>query len=265
MKENLQRLFFGAEVHTPWPSNFPKGRLLKEEDRHLTLSFLGNISLEPLKDRLEEIPHPPCLGEVGYFDSCVFLPPHHENVVAWHVNWLRPTSSYAVFQKSLANWLTSSGYTVDLREWNPHVTLCRKPFHVQQWKDSFLSLPFYASGIHLYESLGNLTYRSLWNIEIPPPFMEVEHDADWAFLIYGENLQQIYLHSFIALAFKIPQLLPLFEPINSFQSLDEIIISLNKKISQLDSESGCLIKAVSFHGSLCAQNSLLQWEMIVDV
>lgn len=265
MKEEIKRLFFGVEVHAPWPSEFPPGRLLDKTHRHLTLAFLGNIPYLPLLNLLENFPNPSgFLGSVAHFDSCLSLPERHPHVVAWHVHW-DEDSPIIEFQKILVNWLLSHHYSLDTREWNPHVTLCRQPFDLPAWKKSFKPLPFYIGSIHLYESLGNSNYISLWKYPVKPPFEEIEHTADMAFIIRGTSLQQLYLHAFTSLAFKASEFLDFFKSPDSLNTLDDLIIALNAIIANVDGSVGCPMKAVSFHGDIVVNDSLLEWEMIVDV
>lgn len=267
MQENIKRLFFGVEVYSPWPIQLPKGRLLDEQHRHLTLAFLGNIPYLPLKEHLLEFPHfSSKVGSVGYFDACLTLPPRHPNVVAWHAHWLQKEEPLVLFQKRLSDWLISKGYSLDKRPWNAHVTLCRQPFEADQWNKDFIPLPFYTTSVHLYESVGNLSYLPIWSYPIAAPFEEISHTADMAFIIRGENLQQIYQHALIALAFKAPEFLDFIEPVEEFNHLDDVIIELNALVSKVDRAVGCPLKAVSFHGELTEiENALMAWEMIVDV
>lgn len=267
MQEDVKRLFFGIEVHAPWPSHVPKGRLLDENHRHLTLAFLGNIAYPPLREILDQFPKISFkIGEVGYFDSCLTLPPRHPHVIAWHAHWLEENPSIVRIQKILSDWLISHGYSLDERPWMPHVTICRQPFDAHMWMKDFSPLPFYASSIHLYESVGNLNYDPIWSYPVKAPFEEMNHTADMAFVIRGENLKQIYDHAFTALAFKAPELIKFFTPMKSLNHLDDIIIALNHIVSRADSEVGSPMKAISFHGEVIPlQDSLLQWEMIVDV
>jgi 2'-5' RNA ligase len=267
MSEEIKRVFFAIEVHAPWPSKLPQGRLLDETHRHLTLAFLGNIPYPPLHNILEHFPTPLMrIGSVGFFDSCLLLPPRHPHVVAWHAHWLEDHTALVTFQKQLMEWLLSHGYSLDTREWKPHVTICRQPFHAQEWQKAFAPLPFYTSSIHLYESVGNLQYVPIWSYPIKAPFEEIDHTADMAFIIRGETLRHIYHHAFIALAFKSPDFLDFFKPDAPLTSLDDIIIALNEMIARVDSAVGCPLKAVSFHGEIVVlPDSLLQWEMIVDV
>lgn len=267
MKEEIKRLFFGIEVHAPWPYLLPKGRILDQAHRHITLEFLGNIPYEPLKALLDHFPKPSMpIGIAGYFDSCLTLPHRHPHVVAWHAHWLDDNAPLAAFQSQLSLWLHSHQYSIDTRPWKPHVTICRQPFDSKEWKETFKPLPLYTSSIHLYESIGNLNYMPLWSYFVQPPFEEIEHTADIAFIIRGESLQQLYVNAFTSLSFKAPELLDYFAPGDSLNTLDDLIILLNTVICQTDGAVGCPMKAISFHGKITTlPDGLLQWEMIVDV
>lgn len=267
MQNDIKRLFFGIETHAPWPSHLPKGRLLEEDHRHLTLAFLGNIPFSPLKEKLNHFPKIHWkIGTVGYFDACLALPPHHPNVIAWHAQAFDNDSPLFGLQKILSEWLKMVGYSLDERPWMPHVTLCRKPFDADAWMKDFTPFPFYASSIHLYESLGNLNYMPLWSYPVKAPFEEINHTADVAFLIRGENLDQIYLHAFTAMAFKAPEVVKFFTSLSSLTHLDDVIIGLNDILSRVDREIGSPMKAVSFHGEIVPlSDGLFQWEMIIDV
>ena len=187
-------------------------------------------------------------------------------MIAWHAHFFDENTSIIAFQKTLNDWLFSQQYSLDTRAWNPHVTLCRQPFDPHAWKKAFTPLPFYTSSIHLYESRGNLNYIPLWSYPIKLPFEEIDHTADMAFIIRGETLQHLYLNAFACLAFKAPEFLDFFTHALSFSTLDDIIIALNGILCSVDAAVGCPMKAVSFHGEIVTlQDSLLQWEMIVDV
>ncbi|MBI5273490.1 MAG: hypothetical protein HY860_00360, partial [Chlamydiales bacterium] len=78
ISNHIKRLFFGFSLTAPWEELSPPARLLKEEDRHLTIYFLGNVPLFSL----EGLPFPSfSIGAVGIFDHLLFLPPHYPNVV----------------------------------------------------------------------------------------------------------------------------------------------------------------------------------------
>jgi len=269
MEPNKKRLFFGFEVIAPWPEKLPMGKLLDVHNRHITLAFLGTTDWNQLSQALTQFPIPPFkVGLAGKFDHCQFLPKRHSNVVAWHVEWIDDVQMLLAYQKGFTQWLIQKGFSPSQpdRKWLPHVTLCRKPFNARLWNDTFVSLPMIFQNLHLYESLGNSKYQSIWHYPILPPFEELDHIADIAFMIYGESLQQIVTHAQIALAFTFPPLLNYLEQVSELHSLEDIVIHLNSLISQTDKAIGCPFKAVSFHGDLVKRDdNTLQWEMIVDV
>lgn len=265
-KEENKRLFFGLEVNSTWPENLPKGRLLQEHERHLTVAFLGNVPYAKVKNFLKDIPKPPFkVGFAGYFDDILFLPPRFPKVVAWHANWLESSQTLNTYCKQLKSALEKHGFSIDKRELLSHVTLCRAPFMPKEWRKAFVSLPCIATHLHLYESLGNLHYQPIWTHAIQAPFEEIEHTADIAFHIYGEKISQLFTHAQIALAFRFPPLISFMRNIE-VNSLEEIIIYLNQLVTQADAELGCPFKAVSFHGNISEEpDKTLKWEMIVDV
>ncbi len=180
---------------------------------------------------------------------------------------------------------SSDCFGIDQKEWLSHVTVARGVIDQQQWRKFFRPLPCYATAIHLYETVEHGTYRSLWSYPFKAPFEELEHTADLAYLIYGNNLSEIYHNAFLALSFKEPQLL-LYKKANVLPSnLSDIIIALNRAIAELDRLTGSPFKAVSYHGEiqlirhLCPNQlknqkigtassgdvSICQWEMIVDI
>lgn len=267
MEPDVKRLFFAFEVQSPWPQELPQGRLLKEEQRHMTLAFLGNIPYDQLKSILPVIPKPTfSVGLAGCFDHCLFLPPRNPHVVAWNVEWLDDPSPMLSFQKNLVEWLQQNHFNMDHRPFLPHVTICRSPFQIRQWKEAFTPLPCILTKIHLYESIGNLNYEPIWSYPLSPPFEEIDHTADIAFRVYGENIEQLHHHALAALAFRHPQLLSLPYQKRNIDSLEMIIQDLNQRVSNADAESGCPLKAVSYHGNIDQESTtLLKWEMIVDV
>ncbi len=249
-----KRLFFATEIHAPWPESYPEGRLLAPDRRHLTLAFLGNV--EP--PDCANFPEPPIkLGVAGVLDELLIL----KNVVACHANVWQKENRLTQLKCDLESWRALS----DERPFLPHVTIARAPFDEKKWKESFSPLPFMTSTLHLYESLGNLCYEPIWSFPLVPPIEEMEHTADIAFRIRGEDLQEIYRNAQLALSFHHPEMLPELRPHEEVTSLDEIIFGLNDFISRVDTKMGASYKAVSFHGSIVQENEIKTWEMIVDV
>jgi 2'-5' RNA ligase len=267
MQEEIKRLFFGLEVLAPWPHEFPKGRLLADSCRHLTLAFLGQTSYTQLQTLLPTLPAFPLqVGLVGTFDQCLFLPEKQPHVVAWHVKWLEDVQPLEAFRHDLVAWLKKADIPVDEKNsFLPHVTICRSPQEKDKWQAAFKPLPLIVKDLHLYESLGNCTYKPIWSSQTQLPFEEIEHTADIAFRIWGKDITQMQLHAYAALAFKFPPLLDYFSYVQKANDLDDIVIGLNEIVAKADEELGCPYKAISFHGQLKEVDQILTWEMIVDV
>lgn len=265
-EEDSKRLFFGAQVEAPWPKDYPNARMIPEEVRHLTLAFLGQNSFSKFKKILPFIPRPSfVIGPVGIAKELVFLPKETSRVVASSIDWLKTNEPLNTYQKELSDWLQEQGYSLDQRPFFPHLTIARAPFDKEQWQEHFTPLPFFIKAIHLYQSMGNLQYQTLWQCSLLPPFDELEHTADIAFLIRGHSIQELHRHAQIALTFKFPPLIKFYTS-HLQNSLEEIIISLNERIALADADVGCPFKAVSFHGTIKPdEENILHWEMIVDV
>lgn len=266
--EDEKRLFFALEVNAPWPEKLPRGRLLHPQERHMTLAFLGNVSFSLIKEKISLIPPLPLkVGLVGFFTSCLLLPPRRPHVVAWEFSFLDDPSSLLSFRDALLKWLKREELPVDIHEgpFLAHVTIARAPFAKEEWQRAFEERPLTLGSLHLYESLGGLRYKPIWSHPLKSPFEEIEHTADLAFHIRGETLQQIFQHAKVALSFHFPSFLKFGTPDLHLETLDEIIIELNAMITRADKTIGAPFKAVSFHGSLEKEEEVWLWEMIVDV
>lgn len=262
---SLKRLFFGLEMCSPWPEKLPRGRILPEESRHLTLAFIGQCDPSRLGSILDLFPlNHLRLGFCGFFDDLLFLPQNKPRVVCWHPTFLSQADPLFAWQGAIADWLRSAGYSIETRPFLPHVTLARSPFQVKQWEIAFHPLPFYGFRVHLYESVGHLRYVPLWTHALLPPFEEIAHTADQAFVIRGENLKELYEHAFTALAFEFHELLA-YHSREEVKSLDEVIALLNHCLAKADSEVGAPFKAVCYSGEITEKEGLLKWEMIIDV
>jgi len=265
LDNDTKRLFFGAQVKAAWPQEFPQGRFIAEEMRHITLAFLGQEEFPKLEKQLKNIPKPSFrLGIVGIGSELLFLPKAHARVVALNTSWLEDPQPLFSFQVALSEWLMSCGYSLRRNSFLPHITIARAPFQKEEWEKHFEPIPFFLSAIHLYESLGHLDYRSLWSHALIDPFIELEHTADIAFEIRAESIKQLFVHAQLALFFKFPPLSQFYTP-SSTETLDAIIIELNRMIALADAECGCPFKAVSFHGTIVKRHGFFTWEMIVDV
>lgn len=247
-----------------WPAVLPHGRLVAENCRHLTLVFLGNT---PLKSVLSWIDSAPCLDVAiapsGWIKKWLFLPDEaHARVVAGSVDWLEGEGAFSLFVSSLSAFLKKN----DPRPFFPHITIARKPFDVEEWKKDAPLIPFFIREITLYESLGHLHYEPRWSYPLTPPFEEIAHAADLAFLVRGQTFGKLLQHAYLALSFHFPQFLTHRVADAELSSLDEVIMQLNRVITEIDRTVGSPFKAVSFHSELHKlENNLLQWKMIVDV
>jgi 2'-5' RNA ligase len=262
-----KRLFFGAAVSAPWSKTLPEGRIIHEESRHITLAFLGQISFPEFKPVLSSFPLPTFhFGPIGKCDKILFIPERHPRCAALHVEWLEKNEPLNNYYQSIRKWMQEKNLAIDKHnELLSHITLARWPFDRNDWKEAFQELPVIITGIHLYESVGNLTYKPLWSHPLVFPFDEIDHTADIAFHIKAEDMKQLHLHAQFALSFKFPPFISYISKELS-DSLDEIIIDLNETIAKADAEIGCPFKAVSFHGNIEKdENNILHWEMIVDV
>ncbi len=97
-----KRLFFAAELTAVWPQKFPTGRILDEENRHMTLVFLGLTSPSQLLEKTIPLPafH---IGPASYSTKWIFLPDEKEaRVVAAETASVGPLIDY---QKKLAEWV----------------------------------------------------------------------------------------------------------------------------------------------------------------
>ena len=264
-----RRLFFGCETAAPWPSSMPEGRIIEEANRHVTLLFLGQASLSSLEKLLFKLPLPDfAFAPVGIFEECLFLPKRKPRLAAWKISFLEKQGELASYRSALAGWLRERGFEPDLRykEFLPHLSLCRGSFSKEEWKRAFVPLPLLLKNFALFESLGNSLYRSLWSHSFTPPFEEIEHTADVAYLVRGEDLKELQLHALFALAFLSPPFLNYLGELPDPEDSDQMIANLNEIVAKVDTSIGSPLKAVSYHGvpQEISKNQL-EWEMIIDV
>ena len=201
-------------------------------------------------------------GPVGYFSS---LFKEAARLIAWNLTLLR-FQALADYRQTLSDTLKRQGVMPNNRHsFIPHLTICRNPESVEAWRKNFTPLPCVLGDLHLFESLGHSHYKSLWSAELLPPFTELEHTADIAYIVRGISLDDLFLHAQIALCFSFPPLVYFLQEPKNCTSIEEIVIELNEIVSRADQECGAPFKAVSFHGELEKKGEIYSWEMIIDV
>ena len=252
----MKRLFFGLEPILP-SLDLPKGRLLQEKDRHLTLVFLGNKEQTKVLDYLQKhFTNPFSFSPLARSDSLVFL----SSVAALNIHFLTQKDPLI----ELKNTVSQAFNIEDPREWISHITLCREPMEKRSWEEYNLDIPCLFKAFHLYESLGHSSYKPLWSSPIPPVYRQLPHTADYAFEIYGFDFTGLFIHACYAISLEFPLLFSMMQPFEC-NSLDDVIDRLNAWISRVDIEKGSPIKAVSHHAKLNHHQGKLIWEMILDV
>lgn len=262
------RIFFALDVVSPWKEIEPPGRYIDKHLRHITLLFIGEVKEEDCNKIISSMILPKVyVGPSGIFDKVMALPFNRPNVISYRAHLFDKLEDLQKYKTELVSYVESSGVLLKekLKTFLPHVSLCRRPFSISLWKKKFSKLPFYISKMHLYESTGYSKYRSLWSYEFIPPFKEIGHTGDIAFHIRGENFYQLFVNGFIALCFNCENLANYFIENETIENIDDVIISLNKTITVLDTEIGSPFKAVSFQSNVLNMDNYLEWEMIVDV
>lgn len=268
MDESAARLFFGFQIEAAWPKVLPLGRLVAEKERHITALFLGRQDRQKivsLAETLTELPF--AIGPAGVFAQCLLFPHKHPRAVVWTIDWHSAKEPLFAFQRSLQQlFVENSIIQPEDRDFVPHVTLCRPPFHPQGWQKAFKPLPLMICQLHLFESLGHSTYRSLWHRSFLKAYQEIEHTADMAFIICGQTIRELHAHAQLALAHIYPPFITFFSKEPHVETFDDMIAQLNALIAHTDSAIGCPLKAVSYHGQIKqGPKNTLEWEMIIDV
>lgn len=267
-EEQGANVFLGMEVIAPWPYHFPNGRLIPESARHFTLAFLGPIDIGAL---LEHIPFLPKLkiplGFCGVLPEVLFLPERHPHVVAYGVHIFHHEPQLLRYQHECVEWLNTIGFPPahPERAWLNHVTIARAPFDEKGWRREFKPLPFISHRLHVYRSTGNLHYEPQWSYVLTPPFEEIPHTADVAYLIRGENFAMLKSHAEVALSFRFPNLFEYFDEYRGLDRVEQLVQHLNRGVAKADAKEGVGVKSVSMSGEVEERGGVLEWRMIVDV
>jgi len=268
MTKDIKRLFLGFEIFTHWPELPKEKKMIDEENRHITLLFLGDNSISSIKSYMDNLPQLDLkVGAVGFFEKCLFWPIKHPRLVAYGIDFFENNNLMEKFQKDLVEFFKSKNHQI--REKNnflPHVTICRDHFDVTKWQRNFRPFPLYIKSFNLYESLGHSEYKTLWKKDYIRPFDEIPHTADIAFTIKGESYNELLYNSFIALSFKSFDFFDYYSELRSIKNVDDIIIKLNDIITKAEIKGLSMpFKAVSFNSHIEKKDDIFSWEMIVDV
>ena len=248
MDQNEHRHFVAAEITAAWPEVFPAGRLILPEFRHMTLLFLGNKKIPAIPEPGWNFP------PMGIMEKWIFLPEETPRVVA-------AVPTFLAGEKELLDYHAQLAPKEKLL---PHISVSRGPFIREDWEKFPCHIPFYIHSIALYKSLGFSKYEMLWEKKALPPFEEIEHTADIAYIIRGENYHQLALHATLALSFSFPQFIDYLKKVPEMNSIENIIQMLNQWIAEIDIREGIGLKAVSYHATVETKETL-EWTMIVDV
>lgn len=248
-----KKLFYGFSIQCPWPKFSFKGKILDEENRHVTVAFLGNQDLDAALSNVQDIKFPFKFAPTGIMKDHKLLPENTYNVLAYEFFLVSQKDDF----QSFVHYISDESFL-------PHVSIVRNPDSKEMDGVELTPLPFYMDGFHLYESLGNSQYKSRYSISFAPPFKEYEHTADMAYEIIGETYLDLYHHAQVALAFYYPPFIECFAFDGHIQNENELVKELNRLLGKVDAKFGCPYKAVSFHGNI-KKGDLLKWEMVVDV
>lgn len=214
----------------------------------MTLLFLGNKKIPPIPEPKWKLP------PLGILESWIFLPKESPRVVA-------AVPTFLAGEKELLDYHSE---LVPKEKLLPHISVSRDPFDREAWEKFPCHIPFFIHGVALYKSLGHSQYEILWETKSLPPFEEIEHTADIAYIIRGENHHQLCLHAVLALSFSFPQFIDYLQKIPELHSIENIVKILNQWISEIDTCEGIGLKAVSYHAKVETKDTL-EWTMIVDV
>lgn len=197
-----KRVFLALGVEAAWPKE-PPGRPVPQASRHVTLKFIGAMNEKDEMSLIESLSHlPRSLGFAGMVEKVFFLPERDPRVAAYHV-MVGNKPRLNRFKEGLLGTLNLT----DTSPWLSHTTAARAPFSKHDWEAFFSPFPCVMSTLHLYQSFPDLDYRPLATYHLHPPFEEIPHEADFAYLIRGETIEELYFHALYALAFQYPVLL----------------------------------------------------------
>ncbi|NGX52137.1 MAG: RNA 2',3'-cyclic phosphodiesterase [Candidatus Anoxychlamydiales bacterium] len=269
MKEDTKRVFFGFKIFTHWLKTPEEKKIIQEKNRHITLLFLGDQNYLDIAQYLKELSlFDFKISPSGFFEKVLFLPKKNPRLVAYQANFMDKNKKIQELQKDLFDFFKNKKFDLKQNRDNflPHVTVCRNEFKIDKWENSFEPFAFYVKSFNLFESFGSSEYKTLWKNEFLKPFDEIEHTADIAFNIRGEDFSDLLYNAFIALSFKETKFLSYYKELKNVSSIDDVIINLNDLVTKAEIDGIHMpFKAISFHSDIKREDNILSWEMIVDV
>lgn len=160
-EKKTKRVFIACSIKADWPKQFPPGKILTIDNRHLTIVFLGNVENEKLSI-IKKAPKP-LFAQMpsGILDKIIPLPTRRPKAIAYHANLTIERQAMFDYQQTMVKWFSQHQFKVDDRRFLPHITIARPPFKTNQWHHDFEPMPFKVTGVHLYESLGYRQYQIL--------------------------------------------------------------------------------------------------------
>jgi 2'-5' RNA ligase len=173
-RDGRRRLFFASvpsasvrrQVHGLQTRLGCEGRVVKPENLHVTLAFLG-------MQESGVIPDITSVASDLHLPSCRIVLDHLGQFGRGRVLWLgasEPPEELGVFQQDLVAALTAAGIGYDPKPWKLHLTLYRRLRKPPPKLDS-VAIEWRADGFDLVESVGSrsgVEYHSLahWNARV---------------------------------------------------------------------------------------------------
>lgn len=176
----IRRLFWGFDLETQWPPLLKDGRVLAPDYRHATISFLGELKLESLKDYLENFSLKNQGALTGFIDSFIQLPESRKPRVLCLTGRLDDEDkTLALVSKIREDMIKLGLKTSDRKDWLFHVTVARGPFKSPKpasearayWEKHGKTerIPFYFKSLCLYQSLPGLIYKKIYSYTLAKP------------------------------------------------------------------------------------------------
>lgn len=158
-----------ANIQSRLRENLLRGNFTREENLHLTLTFLGEIpmaqvsKLRQIIDAVAVAPFELKLRDVGKFGS--------DGVDIWWVG-VQPSSPLSALHRRITDGLAAGGFPVEQRDYRPHLTLVREAvakdnFDTEEFNKDIPEITVPVRRISLINSeriAGKLVYTELYGL-----------------------------------------------------------------------------------------------------